>query len=201
MSFLATLPAPKQAAFSQPAEQPAPTSTAVAVIGSKEPPPYLRRQKFIPRRPEDFCDGGAFPEIQMAQYPLGKCSWRLFCPGCGFGCHDLHPAKVLIPRSSIYLVSHFPYMRQPSEVGCGCMALVAIHCRLPATLPTALLVLVSNPSADRRFVHRPTSCSCCVACRSLRTLLAATGQRSYCPHLRCFLHCLFITHVLQGSAL
>lgn len=34
-------------------------------------PPYMKRQGFVPRRPEDFGDGGAFPEIHVAQYPLG----------------------------------------------------------------------------------------------------------------------------------
>ncbi|GMH13287.1 hypothetical protein Nepgr_015128 [Nepenthes gracilis] len=34
-------------------------------------PPYLKRQGFVPRRPEDFGDGGSFPEIHIAQYPLG----------------------------------------------------------------------------------------------------------------------------------
>ncbi|KNA17142.1 hypothetical protein SOVF_082890 [Spinacia oleracea] len=34
-------------------------------------PVYLKRQGFKPRKPEDFGDGGAFPEIHMAQYPLG----------------------------------------------------------------------------------------------------------------------------------
>jgi len=34
-------------------------------------PPYLKRQGFIPRKPEDFGDGGAFPEIHVAQFPLG----------------------------------------------------------------------------------------------------------------------------------
>ncbi|PIO77503.1 SKIP/SNW domain protein [Teladorsagia circumcincta] len=45
-----------------------PTSTAVVV---KEPPPYGRRQGFRPRSAEDFGDGGAFPEIHVAQFPLG----------------------------------------------------------------------------------------------------------------------------------
>jgi len=44
--------------------------------GSKQvvlpgPPPYRRRMGWVPRRPEDFGDGGAFPEIMVAQYPLG----------------------------------------------------------------------------------------------------------------------------------
>ncbi|CAD6196097.1 unnamed protein product [Caenorhabditis auriculariae] len=38
---------------------------------SREPPPYGKRQSFKPRAPEDFGDGGAFPEIHMAQFPLG----------------------------------------------------------------------------------------------------------------------------------
>ncbi|GAB4828388.1 hypothetical protein Ancab_035386 [Ancistrocladus abbreviatus] len=34
-------------------------------------PPYLNRKGFVPRRNEDFGDGGAFPEIHIAQHPLG----------------------------------------------------------------------------------------------------------------------------------
>lgn len=36
-------------------------------------PPYGKRQAagFVPRAPEDFGDGGAYPEIHVAQYPLG----------------------------------------------------------------------------------------------------------------------------------
>lgn len=37
----------------------------------KPVPVYLKRQGFRPRNPEDFGDGGAFPEIHVAQYPLG----------------------------------------------------------------------------------------------------------------------------------
>ncbi|KAJ7384688.1 SNW domain-containing protein 1 [Desmophyllum pertusum] len=36
----------------------------------KEPPPYGQRHGWIPRKLEDFGDGGAFPEIHVAQYPL-----------------------------------------------------------------------------------------------------------------------------------
>lgn len=39
-------------------------------IQVKQPPPYGQRQGFIPRTVEDFGDGGAFPEIHVAQYPL-----------------------------------------------------------------------------------------------------------------------------------
>ena len=46
---------------------------ACAVVSptcSKAVPPYGRRQGFVPRSVEDFGDGGAFPEIHVAQYPL-----------------------------------------------------------------------------------------------------------------------------------
>ncbi|EFP05332.1 hypothetical protein GCK72_018079 [Caenorhabditis remanei] len=38
---------------------------------SKEPPPYGKRASFRPRGQEDFGDGGAFPEVHVAQFPLG----------------------------------------------------------------------------------------------------------------------------------
>ncbi|PIA51454.1 hypothetical protein AQUCO_01100354v1 [Aquilegia coerulea] len=46
-------------------------NSSSAIIHSKVIPPYLKRAGFIPRKPEDFGDGGAFPEIHVAQYPLG----------------------------------------------------------------------------------------------------------------------------------
>ena len=33
-------------------------------------PPYGKRRGYIPRAKEDFGDGGAFPEVHVAQYPL-----------------------------------------------------------------------------------------------------------------------------------
>ena len=33
-------------------------------------PPYGQRANYIPRRIEDYGDGGAFPEIHITQYPL-----------------------------------------------------------------------------------------------------------------------------------
>uniref|UniRef100_A0A183BL32 SKIP_SNW domain-containing protein n=1 Tax=Globodera pallida TaxID=36090 RepID=A0A183BL32_GLOPA len=46
-------------------------SEAQKMVAIKEPPPYGRRKGFVPRTPEDFGDGGAFPEIHIAQFPLG----------------------------------------------------------------------------------------------------------------------------------
>lgn len=34
------------------------------------PPPYGQRAAWRPRSQEDYGDGGAFPEIPVAQYPL-----------------------------------------------------------------------------------------------------------------------------------
>ncbi|GFF45174.1 pre-mRNA-processing protein 45 [Aspergillus udagawae] len=40
------------------------------VLRKTGPPPYGNRAGWRPRAPEDFGDGGAFPEILVAQYPL-----------------------------------------------------------------------------------------------------------------------------------
>ncbi|KAJ5919965.1 Pre-mRNA-processing protein [Penicillium verhagenii] len=40
------------------------------VLRKTGPPPYGSRTGWRPRNPEDFGDGGAFPEILVAQYPL-----------------------------------------------------------------------------------------------------------------------------------
>ncbi|MGH0131505.1 UNVERIFIED_CONTAM: hypothetical protein FKN15_060134 [Acipenser sinensis] len=46
-------------------------SRSTALVSSRrEPPPYGFRKSWIPRSLEDFGDGGAFPEIHIAQYPL-----------------------------------------------------------------------------------------------------------------------------------
>ncbi|NXK54898.1 SNW1 protein, partial [Chauna torquata] len=46
-------------------------SRQTALVSSRrEPPPYGYRKGWIPRILEDFGDGGAFPEIHVAQYPL-----------------------------------------------------------------------------------------------------------------------------------
>ncbi|KAF9610794.1 hypothetical protein IFM89_024903 [Coptis chinensis] len=44
---------------------------SASVIVFKSVLPYLQRAGFIPRKPKDFGDGGAFPEIHVVQYPLG----------------------------------------------------------------------------------------------------------------------------------
>lgn len=44
---------------------------AAAVVKHNPIPQYLKRKGFVPRKIEDFGDGGAFPEVHIAQYPLG----------------------------------------------------------------------------------------------------------------------------------
>ena len=56
------------------------SSTALAKKGpTKKIPPYGKRtiKNFVPRKPEDFGDGGAFPEITVAQYPYENSSFNL----------------------------------------------------------------------------------------------------------------------------
>ncbi len=77
MSLLAALPAPKQALVGTgvqqqqaPAAAAVGSSVALTVAGAGRPvPPYPRRKGFVPRRQEDFGDGGAYPELPLLQYP------------------------------------------------------------------------------------------------------------------------------------
>jgi len=39
-------------------------------LDRSQPPSYRNRLGWKPKRPEDFGDGGAYPEIHIAQYPL-----------------------------------------------------------------------------------------------------------------------------------
>ncbi|CAG0913483.1 unnamed protein product [Notodromas monacha] len=43
----------------------------IAVIASCTAPPYGDRKGWVPRNQEDYGDGGAYPEVAVAQYPLG----------------------------------------------------------------------------------------------------------------------------------
>ncbi|DBA77030.1 hypothetical protein WJX77_001964 [Trebouxia sp. C0004] len=68
--MLASLPAPTRE-YAAP-QAPVSASTALVSQTRKEPPPYgsQERARYVPRRQEDFGDGGAFPEVQVAQFPL-----------------------------------------------------------------------------------------------------------------------------------
>ncbi|XP_010221564.1 PREDICTED: SNW domain-containing protein 1 [Tinamus guttatus] len=74
VSILSFLPAPTQLSQDQlelEERARAQRSRQTALVSSRrEPPPYGYRKGWIPRMLEDFGDGGAFPEIHVAQYPL-----------------------------------------------------------------------------------------------------------------------------------
>jgi SNW domain-containing protein 1 len=66
------LPAPKQQPMdiSPVNEAPLYPNAKKMEEQNKRIPAYGQRQGWVPRTPEDFGDGGAFPEIHIAQYPL-----------------------------------------------------------------------------------------------------------------------------------
>ena len=72
------LPAPMQPAWDRDeerlkAKEEAANETRTSkdvVTYEKTAPPYGNRKGFVPRVPGDYGDGGAFPEIHVAQYPL-----------------------------------------------------------------------------------------------------------------------------------
>ncbi|XP_062431892.1 SNW domain-containing protein 1 [Rhea pennata] len=74
MALTSFLPAPTQLSQDQlelEERTRAQRSRQTALVSSRrEPPPYGYRKGWIPRMLEDFGDGGAFPEIHVAQYPL-----------------------------------------------------------------------------------------------------------------------------------
>ncbi|KAG7669804.1 hypothetical protein Ndes2437B_g05991 [Nannochloris sp. 'desiccata'] len=68
MSLLASIPAPTRDLARD--EAPAPVAASAPSRPVKELPAYGQRKGHVPRRQEDFGDGGAFPECHVAQYPL-----------------------------------------------------------------------------------------------------------------------------------
>ncbi|EFX71192.1 puff-specific protein Bx42-like [Daphnia pulex] len=71
-SLSSYLPAPTQLTWDRDVEEQkerANRQTAI-VAATKAIPPYGNRDSWMPRNVSDFGDGGAFPEIHMAQYPM-----------------------------------------------------------------------------------------------------------------------------------
>jgi len=71
VDFLRCLPAPErklQVVDSAVASFRLPSKETTVAVGTR--PPYGKRQGWVPRSLADFGDGGAFPEIPVAQYPL-----------------------------------------------------------------------------------------------------------------------------------
>lgn len=79
-SLASLLPAPTQPTWDrdeerqkekqQREESKSASSSSSLVSFEKVCPPYGGRKGWVPRVPGDFGDGGAFPEIHVAQYPL-----------------------------------------------------------------------------------------------------------------------------------
>ncbi|MEW5312366.1 MAG: hypothetical protein WDW38_004007 [Sanguina aurantia] len=72
MSLLSALPLPTRQHQQAPqvVQVPAKAASSALVPTSREAPPYPRRAGFVPRRADDYNDGGAYPEIHVAQFPL-----------------------------------------------------------------------------------------------------------------------------------
>lgn len=70
--LLSSLPAPTRDYSSRKAAEPSePDDAQLASKPQSSVPPYGKRKGYVPRKDADFGGGGAFPEILMAQYPLG----------------------------------------------------------------------------------------------------------------------------------
>lgn len=71
-SLSAILPEPKYREESKQTslQDAAPSSGTQVLVKATGAPPYGRRSGWIPRTLDDYGDGGAFPEINIAQYPL-----------------------------------------------------------------------------------------------------------------------------------
>jgi SNW domain-containing protein 1 len=76
MSLSSILPAPLNPVWDRDDERHAAakgTPSMGALVSAKiSAPPYGQRRGWIPRNEADFGDGGAFPEIHVAQHPLGN---------------------------------------------------------------------------------------------------------------------------------
>jgi SNW domain-containing protein 1 len=73
-SFVAALPLPRHTSIDEDDDEDFFAMQAARggapVAARKKIPAYGSRAGFIPRANEDFGEGGAFPEVHVAQYPL-----------------------------------------------------------------------------------------------------------------------------------
>nr|XP_034324432.1 SNW domain-containing protein 1 [Crassostrea gigas] len=67
------LPAPSQHVFDREDDEQQQRSQTqmMPVMSRRTAPPYGHRKGWVPRTQDDFGDGGAFPEVPVAQFPLG----------------------------------------------------------------------------------------------------------------------------------
>ncbi len=73
-TFISSLPAPRHTAVDEDDDEDFFAMQAARggapPAARKKIPPYGSRAGFIPRSNEDFGEGGAYPEVHVAQYPL-----------------------------------------------------------------------------------------------------------------------------------
>merc|ERR1719341_2407169 len=93
MSLSNLLPAPAQSKWDRDEERmkQAEVREKELVLASRTAPPYGKRGGWIPRTVEDFGDGGAFPEVHVAQYPLNMGRGEDFGDGGAFP--EVHVAQ------------------------------------------------------------------------------------------------------------
>ena len=65
------IPMPKWSAVDESDEEEEEEQGPVRAVCKAPAYPHRASGGFVPRDPEDFGDGGAYPEIHVAQYPLG----------------------------------------------------------------------------------------------------------------------------------
>jgi len=71
ISLSSLLPAPTQQTWDRDEARSKQDVTSTSIVSaSRTAPPYGKRKGWIPRTTDDFGDGGSFPEIHVAQYPL-----------------------------------------------------------------------------------------------------------------------------------
>jgi len=71
ISLSSLLPAPTQQTWDRDEARSKQEVTSTSIVSaSRTAPPYGKRKGWIPRTTDDFGDGGSFPEIHVAQYPL-----------------------------------------------------------------------------------------------------------------------------------
>ncbi|XP_062502914.1 SNW domain-containing protein 1-like isoform X2 [Corticium candelabrum] len=71
MSLTSVLPAPIQASADPLDDRRVERAYRELTMVTSRAPPYGHRKGWVPRSQEDFGDGGAFPEVHVAQYPRG----------------------------------------------------------------------------------------------------------------------------------
>jgi hypothetical protein len=117
-----------------------------------DPPPLGKRDGWKPAHDDDYCDGGAFPEIPIDQYPSGIGHKRPLVP-LTFVCGFLGAGKTTV-------LKHVLENQEGKRVGVvvNDMAEVNIDAKLLARRQIA-----SEDSSYEDTVELENGCACCTA--------------------------------------